>query len=278
MTVLRALDQRFPAKRVFITGGASGLGLSLARLFAAGGWKIGLFDLNATRLTQLEGELSDAQVNVLAYPGDVTHAEELAVAVSSFALAHDGFDVMINSAGVAAAGNLVETELDDWRWIFEINFIGVLNGCFASVPHLQRKGTGLLINIASAAAFGSMPGMGAYNTTKAAVLSLSETLYGELRDDGIQVSVVMPTFFKTMLLENFRGPESGRAAAMQMMNSSVYTADDVARDIVKRAGNGDLYVVLPGSARWLWRLKRWMPNGFLRLVARARAARVTSVI
>src|SRR5215475_15303519 len=100
MADLDVLERRFPRKRVFITGGASGFGLALAKLFAQRGWKLGLFDRNATRLADAEGEFSSAQVAVLAYPGDVTHAEELAVAVTSFAAAHDGLDIMINNAGV----------------------------------------------------------------------------------------------------------------------------------------------------------------------------------
>jgi short-subunit dehydrogenase len=270
MADLHALERRFPRKRVFITGGASGFGLALAKIFAAHGWKLGLFDRNATRLADVEGDLSAAHVAVLAYPGDVTHAEELAVAVTSFAATHDGIDIMINNAGVAAAGNVAETALEDWRWIIEINFIGVLNGCQASIPHLQRNGRGLLINVASAAAFGALPGMGAYNATKAAVLALSETLHGELEAGGIQVSVVMPTFFKTALVETMRGPDSSREAAQNAMESSSYTVDDVARDTLAHAARGDFYIVLPGSARWLWRLKRWMPRRFLKLVASER--------
>ena len=101
--------------------------------------------------------------------------------MNSFAATHDGLDVMINNAGVAGAGTLMEVSLEDWRWIIDINFMGVVHGARAAIPHLQRNGTGLLINVASAAAFASAPGMISYNATKAAVLSLSETLSGELR-------------------------------------------------------------------------------------------------
>ena len=91
---------------------------------------------------------------------------------------------MINNAGVAGSGTLMEVPLEDWRWIVDINFMGVVHGARAAIPHLQRNGTGLLINVASAAAFASAPGMISYNATKAAVLSLSETLSGELRSDA----------------------------------------------------------------------------------------------
>jgi short-subunit dehydrogenase len=177
---------------------------------------------------------------------------------------------MINNAGVAGSGSLMEVSLEDWRWILDINFMGVVHGARAAIPHLQRNGTGLLINVASAAAFASAPGMISYNATKAAVLSLSESLAGELRPSGTQVSVVMPTFFKTSLLETFRGPEQARMRARDLMESSGYSAPDVARDVLKLAGDGRLYIVLPRSARALWRLKRWMPMRFLRNVIELR--------
>jgi NADP-dependent 3-hydroxy acid dehydrogenase YdfG len=268
---LRKLNARFPRKRAFITGASSGLGLELAKALASDGWTLGLFDINVERLAQVEADLSGAGVAVLAYPGDVTQANELTVAVNSFAAASDGLDVMINNAGVASGGSLMEISLEDWRWICDINFMGVVHGCRAAVPHLQRNGNGLLINVASAAGFVSAPGMAAYNATKAAVMSLSETLASELQEVGTQVSVVMPTFFQTNLLESLRGPETSRAFAAAMMQASGYGAAEVARDILDRAGSGKLYIVLPASARGLWHLKRWAPTLFHRLVLRARA-------
>jgi NADP-dependent 3-hydroxy acid dehydrogenase YdfG len=262
------LAARFPRKRAFITGASSGLGLELARALSHDGWSLGLFDRNLERLTAVEGELSARRVTVLAYPGDVTQADELTVAVNSFAATVDGLDVMINNAGVAGSGTLMEIPLEDWQWIIDINFLGVVRGCRAAIPHLQRNASGLLINVASAAAFASAPGMASYNATKAAVLSLSETLAGELRSTGTQVSVVMPTYFKTSLLETFRGPEESRAMARELMDNSTYQVTDVARDILTLSGAGRMYIVLPKSARILWRLKRWMPEFFLgRVVA-----------
>jgi NADP-dependent 3-hydroxy acid dehydrogenase YdfG len=260
------LARRFPSRRAFITGASSGLGLELARALGGDGWTLGLFDRNVERLARVEEEFSGAGLAVLAYPGDVTNADELTVAVNSFAATHDGLDVMVNNAGVAGSGTLMEVPLDDWRWIIDINFMGVVHGARAAIPHLQRNGAGLMVNVASAAAFASAPGMISYNATKAAVVSLSETLSGELSASGTQVSVVMPTFVKTNLLESWRGPTQARERATQAMRDSTYTAVDTARDILLQAAAGRLYIVLPGSARLLWRLKRWAPRFFLRRV------------
>jgi NADP-dependent 3-hydroxy acid dehydrogenase YdfG len=264
------LNSRFPRKRAFITGAGSGLGLAIAKALAADGWTLGLFDRNLERLTLVEAEFTDAGVRLVAYPGDVTHADELTVAVNSFAASHDGLDVMINNAGVASAGALMEVSLEDWRWIIDINLMGVVHGSRAAIPHLQRNGAGLLINVSSAAAFASAPGMICYNATKAAVLSISETLVNELRAIGTQVSVVMPTFFPSSILETFRGPDHARQRAHDAMQKSKYLAEHAARDLLRDAGDGRTYIVLPKSARMMWRLKRWMPVRFLDQVLKLR--------
>jgi NADP-dependent 3-hydroxy acid dehydrogenase YdfG len=123
------LNRRFPRKRAFITGASSGLGLELARALAEDGWTLGLFDRNVERLAQVEADLTASGVPLLAYPGDVTHSDELTVAVNSFAAGNDGLDVMINNAGVAGSGTLMEVSLEDWRWILDINCSETARDC-----------------------------------------------------------------------------------------------------------------------------------------------------
>lgn len=262
-----ALNTRFPRKRAFITGAGSGLGLELARALARDGWALGLFDRNVERLAAVEADLSGSGVSVLAYPGDVTHAEELTVAVNSFAGAHDGLDLMINNAGIVAAGSLMDVAAADWQAVIETNLLGVVHGCRAAIPHLQRNGTGLLINISSATAFSAAPGMVPYNATTTAVLSLSESLSTELRDNGTHVCVVMPMFFQSNLLESFRGSPEARDATAALMQASRYTAQAAARDLLLAASKGRTHIVLPRSARWLWFLKRALPGTFLKHLA-----------
>jgi short-subunit dehydrogenase len=264
------LAARFPRKRAFITGAGSGLGLALANALARDGWSLGLFDHNLERLTKVEGDLAAAGVELLAYPGDVTQAGELTVAVNTFAATYDGLDVMINNAGVACSGSVMEMPLEDWDWIIRINLMGVVHGSRAAIPHLQRNSSGLLINVASAAAFVSAPEMASYNATKAAVVSLSETLSNELRMSGTQVSVVMPTFFPSNLLDSYRGSAEAKSMARRLMDAANYPPESVARDLLTLAAVGKTYIVLPRSARMLWRAKRWMPERFLKSVVQLR--------
>jgi NADP-dependent 3-hydroxy acid dehydrogenase YdfG len=261
------LAQRFPRKRAFITGAGSGLGLAFAKALARDGWALGLFDHNLERLTAVEGELAAAGVKVLAYPGDVTHADELTVAVNTFASTCNGLDFMINNAGVAVSGNVMDTALEHWRWIIDINLMGVVHGCRAAIPHLQRNDSGLLLNVASSASFACAPGMACYNATKAAVVALSETLASELRNSHTQVTVAMPAFFRSNLLESHRGDHNTLGTARRLMERSQLDAERVAEQILERVGAGKTYVVLPASARMLWRIKRLSPTLFLSTLA-----------
>ena len=147
--------------------------------------------------------------------------------------------------------------------------MGVVHGCRAAIPHLQRNGSGLLINVASAAAFASAPGMGSYNATKAAVLSLSETLVDELRGAGTQVSVVMPTFFRTESARIPRGPAEARAQA----DRADGVLDLPRRRCRARRARCSLARAAPISCCLVRRgrsgaLKRWTPNLFLRKARR----------
>lgn len=201
---------------------------------------------------------------------DITDEQAVKAAIDGFAGKLGGLDLALNSAGVAAAGDLLETPMADWQWIVGINLLGVVHSCRAEVPHMIAAKGGLIINVASAAAFASGARMGAYNATKAAVVALSETMFQELEDHGIQVTAAMPGFFRTRIMEHARAPADARGFAEKMMQRSNLEADAVAREILDRAAAGAIHVVLPAPYRWLWRYKRLAPRGYLRWMTRIR--------
>jgi NAD(P)-dependent dehydrogenase (short-subunit alcohol dehydrogenase family) len=271
------LSRRFPAKRAFVTGAASGLGLALARLFARDGWSVGLLDVAAGNLEQAAAQLRQLGArDVCPYLGDVARPDFVAESLRSFAAAHSGgFDVLVNNAGVAVAGGIDVTAVEDWQWIVGINLLGVVWGCRAAVPTLraQERG-GLILNVASSAGFAAAPQMAAYNATKAAVISLSETLVSELAGTGIQVSVAMPGFFRTHLLDQMRAPAAEGQLAHQLMDHARHDADAAALALLSAAARGDVHIVWPPEYRLAWRLKRWFPRWFLRRVQAFRDAQV----
>lgn len=190
------LMERFPKRRAFITGSASGLGRELALELADASWNLGLLDIAPEKLDATKKDLfSRGAPDVSTYLGDVSVETFTTSSVNDFWISHGGIDLMINNAGVAVAGPLEDTSPVDWNWIVNTNLLGVIWGCRAAVPLMRRQGCGVVLNIASAAGFAAAPRMAPYNVTKAGVISLSETMAGELDGSGLQVSCAMPGFF-----------------------------------------------------------------------------------
>jgi NAD(P)-dependent dehydrogenase (short-subunit alcohol dehydrogenase family) len=268
------LARRFPGKRAFITGAASGLGLAMADLLARNGWSVGLLDIDGPGLEQAVASLRAGGATVDAHVGDVASAGFVEAAVAAYAARQGGLDLMVNNAGVAVAGPLEATPVEDWEWIVAINLLGVVWGCRAAVPVLRRQGSGLILNVASSAGFAAAPQMSAYNSTKAAVIALSETLVSELAGSGVQVSVAMPGFFRTHLLDHMRAPAAENALAHQLMDHSGHDPDEAARALLGAAAAGDTYVVWPKEYRLAWQLKRWFPRWFLTRVQAFRDAQL----
>jgi NADP-dependent 3-hydroxy acid dehydrogenase YdfG len=270
-----ALSRRFPAKRAFITGAASGLGRAIATELAGAGWRLGLLDVSAERLAEAGQALADAGVTAYAYAGDVADEGFVRASVNDFVRRTGGLEVMVNNAGVAAAGPVETTTPADWRWITDINLFGVVWGCQAAVPHLRAAGSGLVLNVASSAGFASAPQMSSYNCTKAAVISLTETLSAELAGSGVQASVAMPGFFSTHLLSTMRAPSEQRAMAERIMQSSGEDATSAARAILAAVASGRLHIVWPAKYRLAWRLKRMFPAWFVKRVANLNERQIT---
>ena len=267
------LAGRLPGRRAFITGAASGLGRAFALELARDRWRLGLADMSVDRLERVRAEVDAAGGRATAYSGDVASHEFVESALRSYARDAGGLDLLINNAGVAVAGLVEVTSADDWRWVTDINLLGVVHGCRAALPLMRSQGAGAILNIASSAGFAAAPQMGAYNATKAGVIALTETLAGELYGSGVQVSVAMPGSFRTGLLETMRAPAEESAMARRLMAGSAYDATDAARAILSALARGRLYIVWPREYVWLWRIKRFFPIRFLGLVRRMRTRR-----
>jgi len=191
-----------------------------------------------------------------------------------------GIDVLINNAGVATAGTVEDSPLDQWQFVFNINFFGCVRGARAVIPVMKAQGGGHIVNIASFAGIANPPALASYNAAKAAVISLSETLRLELDGDHIGVTVACPSFFKTNLLETSRelaGPDA-ETAAPQMekitdhrMSSAKITADDVAADIFDAVQRNRFLAITHPDAKQRYHLKRLAPELFFKAARKATA-------
>ena len=250
-------------RRVFITGSASGLGRAMARRFAREGCRVAVADVNDARAMEAAEEVETAGGEALVLHCDITSDASVSDAAAEVDRAWGGVDVLINNAGVAAAGTVIDTSMEDWSWMLDTNLLGAVRMCRALVPSMQAQRYGHVINVASAAGIVQSPGMASYNVAKAGMIALSETLRNEVRRFGIGVTVVCPSFFATNLMESYRGPTTGvKEMADKLMRRSSLDADDVADAVYRALEKDELFVFAHNEARLAYHFKRLMPGVF----------------
>lgn len=247
--------------RIFITGGASGLGRALALRYARAGYTVCIADLNDERGESTRQELVALGSAAIYRHVDVTRESDLQTVADELVSLWGGVDIVINNAGVANAGAIEDVSIADWEWIIDINLLGVVRGCKVFTPIMKRQGSGHLVNIASMAGLLDVPRMAAYNVTKAAVVSLSETLDQELCNDGIKVSVVCPSFFQTNLGETLRTSDPGMRKMMNtLLSRGKLTADEVADTVFRSVADGKVHILPHVAGERLWLSKRYLPR------------------
>jgi NAD(P)-dependent dehydrogenase (short-subunit alcohol dehydrogenase family) len=255
---------------IFVTGGASGLGRSVALQFARQGFRVCIGDVNAERGSAVEKELRGITPDAMYLHCDVTRIEDLEAVRDQMLKRWGRVDLVVNNAGVGGASGPIEAvELEHWQSTVDINLMGVVRGCKVFTAVFKNQGRGYFINIASGGGYLNAPFLATYNTTKAGVISLSETLAAEFHGEDIGVSVVCPGFFHTNLTESMHSKFEGLEEKVnQMMVENKVTADLVAEKIY-RAYRKRQFLVLPHTTeRLLWHFKRLWPRGFAMLMKR----------
>lgn len=260
LSIMFQLSKKYPQKRAFITGAASGLGKAFCEALAKEGWTIGIADINEKQLQFTEQQIIQLGGKPIKFGLDVADSDNYKNAAAAFLQQCKGIDLLINNAGVGEGAPFEQYSIENWNWIVSINQMGVIHGCHYFIPTMIQQKSGHIINIASAAAFGSAPTMSPYNVTKAAVLSLSETLYVEMKPHGVHVSAVMPTFFKTNIATHGRGTAEEKEIGQYLVETSGIEPNYIAQKILQKAGNNKLYIVLPFQSKFIWLMKRLFPG------------------
>ncbi|WP_195758333.1 SDR family NAD(P)-dependent oxidoreductase [Kangiella sp. HZ709] len=253
----------FEFKTVVITGAGSGLGKALAHQFATQGWQLVLSDSNLESVNETLAEVKGQGATAIAAKADVTNTDELATLRQQAFESFKGIDVLINNAGVSAGGEFDTVDRATLDWAFNINFFGVVNGYQAFAQDLKQCSRAHVVNIASFAAIANPPASGAYNASKAAVVSFSETIRGELAYSPVGVSVVCPSFFRTNLLKDLRSNEDKvKKVASKLMDKSPLNADDIAKIIYQSVMDNRFKVIPHKDSTMHDRIKRWFPEFF----------------
>lgn len=196
-------------KVAFITGGASGMGLAMARSFAAAGMKVAIADIEQDALDRVKAEFDASNAEVITLQVDVTDRAAMEAAADATEAAFDKVHVLVNNAGVAVGGSLDQMSYEDWDWVMGVNLDGVVNGLQAFVQRIKAHGEGgHVVNTASLAGHFAIPGLGIYTATKYAVVGISETLRADLKQHDIGVSVLCPGVVNTNIFDSGRNRPS----------------------------------------------------------------------
>jgi NAD(P)-dependent dehydrogenase (short-subunit alcohol dehydrogenase family) len=250
-------------KTAVLTGAASGFGLELARLAAREGMNVVMADVQPDALELASAEVQALGAKVLAHRVDVSRAEQVealaAATFERFGTPH----LVFNNAGVGAGGLIWEHTVKDWEWVLGVNLMGVAHGVRVFTPMMLEAARtdpgyeGHLVNTASMAGLLNAPNMGVYNVSKHAVVSLSETLYQDLRlvTDQVTASVLCPYFVPTGIHQSDRNRPAdarqdkptpsqmiARAMSEKAVTSGKVTAADVAAKVLGAVRERQFYI------------------------------------
>ncbi len=249
------MDQ-FDGRVAFITGGASGIGLGIAKALGAQGMKLVLADIEQAALDGAVAHFEAQGVPVTGVVCDVAQKASVDAAADHAIATFDKIHVLCNNAGVSPSGPIEETTAGDWEWGIGVNLMGVVHGIQSIVPRIKSHGEGgHVVNTASIAGLVALPTLGIYTATKYAVVGISETLHGEVAAAGIGVSVLCPAFVRTRLADSGRnkpkklGPTTGMAEFVVQALESGMEPEEVGEHVRKAIAENKLYIFTHGDSK-----------------------------
>lgn len=258
--------KQFKDKEVLITGAGSGIGRATALAFAARGARLWLSDISDTgnaetaRLARERGAVARTlQCNV----ADPASVQAMADAVHAEI---ESLDILMNNAGIGSAGRFLDTTLETWRKVMDINLMGVVYGCHAFLPKMVARGQGgHVINTASAAAFVAAPDMPIYAASKFAVRGFTESLRGDMAKHDIGVTAICPGIINTpivanSIMEGSMNNAERHAKVVKFYQKRNYTPEQVA-EVVLEAVRKNVAVQPVSPEAWgMYLAKRFMPG------------------
>jgi len=201
---------RFDKKVVVITGGGGGMGVELCAAFAREGARVVLIDAFEQAVKAGVAALKERGHDVASAVLDVADESKVSAAFDRIVAEEGAIDVLVSAAGIRPVGNALEQPLDQWEACMRVNVTGVFVCARNAARHMLKKGSGSIINIASVNGVRAVTGMSAYNASKAAVISLTQTLASEFAPYGIRVNAILPAQVETPMIAEQIGEERKR--------------------------------------------------------------------
>jgi len=239
----------FQGKVAFITGGASGIGLGMAKAFLKEGVQVAIADIRRDRLAKAEAVL-DNPVNLLPIELDVRDRAAMERAADKVDSTFGKVHIVCNNAGIGGGrGKIHEIQPEMWRNVLDVNLGGVFNGIQVFVPRIKRHGEGgHIVNTSSMTGITPIAGSGPYGASKAAVAVITEILHDELAADGIGVSLLAPWVVNTAIFhpdlvdDDVEGIKKRNKAMLEFWGESLTDPDTVAEMVLNGIRNNELYI------------------------------------
>ncbi len=249
-------------RNCFLTGAASGIGRSFALALAREGMNLFISDINVEKLKRVKEEVEDIGVKVFAERCDVSKYNDIENVANDFYEKLGEVDLLINNAGIAIAGSVIDLELEDWKKVLDVNLWSIIHSLKVFLPRMLERGIGHIVNVASVAGVLGATEPLPYVTSKFAVVGLSEALFCQLSRQGIEVSIVLPSYIRTNIFDNAEmkypktiidGINKQKLEELRKMTvndffNSASSPDRVVKKYIKGIKNGQLYIF---DAGWI---------------------------
>ena len=246
----------FNGKSAIVTGGASGIGKSLAKLLLEQGARVLIADIVGAQSAAQELGCEDAEL-------DVTDQVAVKRCVEDFAQSQGGLDYIFNNAGILVVGDAKDMSYEDWNNVININLKGVIHGVFAAYPIMIQQGYGHIVNTGSLAGLLPSPTAVPYCASKFAVVGLTQSLRAEARRYGVKVSAICPGFISTPMADNSKfvgGMDREKSNDSVKFVGGYITSDELARRALKGISRNQELIVIPTKIRLLASCLRRLPE------------------
>lgn len=184
-------------KNCFLTGAASGIGRAFAISLAKEGINLFITDIDMENLAEVKKEIEQMGVKVHAEKCDVSKFSDFEYAAKEFYSKLGDLDLLINNAGITIGGGILELELEDWKQVLDVNLWSVIHSLKVFLPHMLEKHSGHIVNVSSGSGVIGTTDPLPYISSKFAVVGISEALYSRIKNQGINISVVIPSYIRT---------------------------------------------------------------------------------
>ncbi len=250
-----------------VTGASSGIGRALAKQLDAEGYSLVLCDVNEPGLRETQSLLERGSQRVTL---DVSNRAAVQAMAADVIATHGRIDLVINNAGVTVDASIAEVSLEDFEWLFGINFWGVVYGTKAFLPKMLEQRSGTIVNVSSVFGMIGFPRQGTYNASKFAVRGFTEALWCELEGTGVTAVSVHPGGIKTNIARDARSKES--AAVKEKLASDFHrvartTPEQAAEVILRGVYDKKRRVMIGADAQLIQLMSRLLPEAYPSIIA-----------